>query len=100
MDIKEIKSAIRETRKEMKAKGIKRIACFNGGLHGEVYSLNARMFALETQLLSAQAKLCNDCGHFLPRHLLGCPSDTHQLSSADYAAIAARENLSSTESTK
>jgi hypothetical protein len=54
MDAKAIKQAIRETRAEMKAKGIKRTSCFNGGLHGEVYSLNARMFALETQLKSVK----------------------------------------------
>ena len=50
MNAKEIRAAIRETRKEMRAKGIKRISCFNGGLSGEIYSLNARMFSLETQL--------------------------------------------------
>ena len=50
MTSQEIKKQIRETRKEMKAKGIKRISCFNGGLSGEVYSLNARMFDLETKL--------------------------------------------------
>ncbi len=38
MTIQEIKAAIRETRKEMRAKGIKRTSCFNGGLSGEVYS--------------------------------------------------------------
>ncbi len=53
MTSQEIKAEIRETRKEMKAKGIKRISCFNGGLSGEVYSLNARMFKLETDLASA-----------------------------------------------
>ena len=53
MTSKEIKAEIRATRKEMKAKGIKRTSCFNGGLSGEVYSLNARMFQLETQLESA-----------------------------------------------
>ena len=50
MTSQEIKKQIRETRKEMKAKGIRRIACFNGGLSGEAYSLNARMFDLETKL--------------------------------------------------
>ena len=53
MTSQEIKKQIRETRKEMKAKGIKRISCFNGGLLGEVYSLNARMFDLETKLADA-----------------------------------------------
>ena len=48
-----IKADLRATRKEMRAKGIKRIACFNGGIHGEVYSLNARMFALETEQADA-----------------------------------------------
>jgi hypothetical protein len=48
-----IKKQIRETRKEMKAKGIKRISCMNGGLLGEVYSLNALMFRLETELQGA-----------------------------------------------
>ena len=53
---KEIKTQMRETRKEMKAKGIKRISCFNGGLQGESYSLNARMFQLETELKTAEKK--------------------------------------------
>lgn len=48
--VKELKAEIRATRAEMRQKGIKRISCFNGGLHGEVYSLNARMFRLETEL--------------------------------------------------
>jgi len=47
---KELRREIRDTRAEMKAKGIKRTSCFNGGLIGEVYSLNARMFQLETHL--------------------------------------------------
>jgi hypothetical protein len=54
MDIKTIKTKLRETRKEMKAKGIKRTSCFNGGLSGEVYRLNARMFQLETELETAK----------------------------------------------
>ena len=54
MTSKEIKTEIRETRKEMKAKGVKRTSCFNGGLSGEVYSLNARMFQLETELETAE----------------------------------------------
>ena len=54
MTLKEIRKQIRETRKEMRAKGIKRISCFNGGLSGEVYSLNARLFQLETQLKDAE----------------------------------------------
>lgn len=45
-----LKAKIKATRKEMRAKGIKRVSCFNGGLHGDVYRLNALMFALETEL--------------------------------------------------
>lgn len=55
--IRQAKLAIRECRKEMKAKGIKRVSCFNGGLHGEVYRLNALMFRLETQLQAEKAKV-------------------------------------------
>jgi len=54
MTYQEIRKQIRETRREMRAKGIRRIACFNGGLLGEVYSLNARMFQLEMQLKDAE----------------------------------------------
>lgn len=53
MAVKEIKAEIRATRAEMRSKGIKRVSCFNGGLSGEVYSLNARMFKLETELEDA-----------------------------------------------
>jgi predicted nucleic acid-binding Zn-ribbon protein len=55
-NIAEIKKQIQETRKEMRAKGIRRMSCFNGGLHGEVYSLNARMFYLETELKEAKKR--------------------------------------------
>jgi hypothetical protein len=54
----EIKLQIRRTRKEMKERGIKRISRFFGGLTGEAYSLNARMFLLETELKAAQK--CED----------------------------------------
>ena len=53
MTLQEIKAEIKAVRAEMKAKGIKRTSCFNGGLEGEVYRLNARMFALETARLKA-----------------------------------------------
>ena len=54
----EIKRRIRETRKEMNAKGIRRMSCMNGGLSGEAYSLNALMFRLETELESAIKAEC------------------------------------------
>ena len=48
--IQEIRAEIRDTRAEMKALGVRRISCFNGGHTPESYRLNARMFALETEL--------------------------------------------------
>ena len=46
----EIRRQLADTRREMRERGIKTVSCFNGGLSGEVYSLNARMFDLETKL--------------------------------------------------
>jgi hypothetical protein len=54
--LKEINRELRETRAEMRAKGIRRTSCFNGGLSGEAYSLNARMFRLETERQDAIKK--------------------------------------------
>ena len=48
--VKELKAEIRATRAEMRERGIKRVSCFNGGLDSETYRLNARMFALQTEL--------------------------------------------------
>lgn len=50
MTEKEIRKAIRDTRAEMKSRGIRRISCFNGGHSPESYRLNAEMFRLETIL--------------------------------------------------
>ena len=76
MTSKDIKALIRETRREMKAKGIKRTSCFNGGLSAEVYVLNARMFQLETQLEAAEktekSDDCPHCGSPAPNHNAGC----------------------------
>ena len=47
---KELRAALRVTRREMKDAGIKRVSCFNGGHSALSYSLNARMFELETKL--------------------------------------------------
>lgn len=55
---KEIRREMTAIKSEMKAKGIRRVSCFNGGLHGEVYSLNAKLFSLSTELETAtQANL-------------------------------------------
>ncbi len=44
-EIRDIQSKIRETRKEMKRKGIKRTSCFNGG--GNRLSINTVTLALQ-----------------------------------------------------
>lgn len=54
MTRKEITAAIRETKREMRAAGIKRRSCFNGGHDPESYRLNARLFELETKLQRAE----------------------------------------------
>jgi len=48
--IKEIRAEIRELRREMREKKIKRTSCFNGGHSPESYRYNARIFQLETDL--------------------------------------------------
>ena len=55
-NILQLRAAIRAIKDEMKAKGIRRVSCFNGGLSGESYFLNARMFALETELEKEKTK--------------------------------------------
>jgi hypothetical protein len=49
-----LRRQIREIRREMKEKGIRRISCFNGGHTSESYRLNAKMFELETRLKAAK----------------------------------------------
>jgi hypothetical protein len=53
-DIKTIKRELAALRKEMRAAGIKKTSCFNGGLDRETYSWNAKRFALETELKTSQ----------------------------------------------
>ena len=48
--IKEIKKSIRETRKEMKEMGVRRISCLNGGLTPMEYQYNSRLFQLSVDL--------------------------------------------------
>lgn len=50
MTKQEITQQIRETKREMRAAGIKRRSCFNGGHDPESYRLNALLFRLETEL--------------------------------------------------
>jgi hypothetical protein len=50
-----LRAQIRDTRAEMKAKGIRRISFMNGGHTPESYRLNAEMFRLETLLKEAKS---------------------------------------------
>ena len=54
MTRKEIKAAIRDTKREMKESGIRVISCFNGGLNPVTYRYNARLFQLKCDLEKAQ----------------------------------------------
>ncbi len=57
MEVKELKKQLRELRREMKAAGIKRTSCFNGGLDHETYRYNARCFELDTMIRKAEGRL-------------------------------------------
>ncbi len=48
--IQDLKSERKAIKSEMKERGIKRTSCFNGGLSGDEYRFNARLFAIETQI--------------------------------------------------
>lgn len=49
-EFKALKAELREVRKEMKERGIKRTSCFNGGLSGDEYRFNAKLFELQTKI--------------------------------------------------
>jgi hypothetical protein len=53
-EIKALKKEIKEVKAEMKANGIKRRSCFNGGHSPLSYSLNAQLFALTAKLANAE----------------------------------------------
>ena len=50
MSSKEICQQIRETRREMKDRGIKVVSYFNGGLDDGTYRANAQLFRLKIAL--------------------------------------------------
>ena len=54
IDVQTITRQLRELRAEMRAAGIKKTSCFNGGLDRETYRYNARRFELETKLDTAK----------------------------------------------
>ena len=51
----DIRRELRETRRQMRELGVKRVSCFNGGHSPDSYRLNSRMFELETMLRRARA---------------------------------------------
>lgn len=51
--IASIKASLKELRADMRAAGIKKTSCFNGGMDRQTYQMNARRFALETELADA-----------------------------------------------
>lgn len=53
---KMLRRQLRELRADMKARGIKRTSCFNGGLDTDTYRANARCFELETRLKQYTAR--------------------------------------------
>jgi hypothetical protein len=54
MDTKTIRRQIRELRAEMRASGIKKTSCFNGGIDERTYRFNARLFELKCALERAE----------------------------------------------
>lgn len=55
-EVQALTRQLREHRAEMKAAGIKKTSCFNGGLDRETYRFNARRFELETNLAAAKKR--------------------------------------------
>lgn len=55
-EAKEIAKQLRALRAEMKANGIKKTSCFNGGMDRATQRYNERRFALETNLIEAKRR--------------------------------------------
>ena len=45
-----LKRELKEVRREMKERGIKKTSCFNGGLTAEEHWFNSKLFELKTKL--------------------------------------------------
>lgn len=54
MTVKAIRQEIRELKRDMKERGIKRTSCMNGGLDRETWRCNARLFQLSLDLERAE----------------------------------------------
>lgn len=55
-DVKAIKADLKTQRADMRAAGLRRTSCFNGGMSRESQRANERCFALETELRDAQSR--------------------------------------------
>ena len=53
--VREIRTAIRELKREMKAQGIRVSSCFNGGHSRESMRYNQQLFVLKSELLTAES---------------------------------------------
>jgi hypothetical protein len=53
MNSKELRKEIRAVRQEMKARGIKTVSCFNGGLDDGTYRANSLLYRLKLNLKDA-----------------------------------------------
>ena len=51
----EIEQEIRETKREMKRLGVRRVSCFNGGLTADENRWNCRLFNLNTEKKTVEA---------------------------------------------
>lgn len=49
---------LRQLRREMRARGVRRLSCFNSGLSKEEYRMNAEFFRITTELKTAKER-CN-----------------------------------------
>lgn len=54
MELKELRRQLREIKAEMKATGVRRTSCFNGGHSPVSYRLNAECFRLECLIKEAK----------------------------------------------
>lgn len=49
----EVRREIASTKREMKACGIMKVSCFNGGLDSQTYQANSKLFRLSNALKAA-----------------------------------------------
>ena len=52
---KEVALELKSVKSEMKARRIRQVSCFNGGLSNDERQFNSRLFNLKTELLTIKA---------------------------------------------